>query len=129
MNTRDRARFEAKLQALRQKVLSLGAEAIAPNRDDPTAKSDDDAQALNEMHQAIASRHNQARLASLERINAALQRLRLDPEDFGLCRDCEEEIAPRRLELLPFAEYCVACQSKRDDPRDQSRRKLTDYVG
>lgn len=29
----------------------------------------------------------------------------------GVCKHCEEEIDPRRLESIPTAVYCAACQT------------------
>jgi phage/conjugal plasmid C-4 type zinc finger TraR family protein len=31
---------------------------------------------------------------------------------YGLCEDCGQKIAPERLEALPDATRCVACQAK-----------------
>jgi DnaK suppressor protein len=44
----------------------------------------------------------------LELVQAALGRL--DDGTFGRCRRCGDEIAPGRLEALPWAAYCIACQ-------------------
>jgi DnaK suppressor protein len=35
----------------------------------------------------------------------------LDAGRYGLCEDCGEQIAPKRLKALPFATRCVACQA------------------
>ena len=31
---------------------------------------------------------------------------------YGICEDCDEEIAPARLEALPFASQCIDCKRK-----------------
>jgi RNA polymerase-binding transcription factor DksA len=49
-------------------------------------------------------------LRTLQALETA--RLRLDDEDFGLCRDCEAKIPLARLAANPAAIRCVACQSK-----------------
>ena len=38
----------------------------------------------------------------------------LNEGSYGMCGDCGEEISEKRLEALPFATLCVACQSKRE---------------
>jgi RNA polymerase-binding transcription factor DksA len=38
---------------------------------------------------------------------------RLDDGTYGTCADCGEQINSERLEILPAASYCVACQSRR----------------
>lgn len=37
---------------------------------------------------------------------------RLTTGEFGICQRCEESISPRRLEVLPWAKYCVRCQER-----------------
>lgn len=36
----------------------------------------------------------------------------LDAGRYGVCAECEEPIAPKRLKALPFATRCVACQAQ-----------------
>lgn len=48
----------------------------------------------------------------LQRINAALARLRADTYDD--CEDCGREIPVTRLKALPFATLCVNCQVQRE---------------
>jgi len=129
MDKRARTKFRKVLEEMRRAILDQGSADIEPNRQDAAGRTDEDVQALNEMNQAIASRHNRMRVGSLKQIDEALARLRHEPEDFGLCTECEEEIQPRRLELMPYTGYCVDCQRKHDDHRGGARRKLTDYVG
>lgn len=40
--------------------------------------------------------------------------------DSKLCLDCESEIPPERLEILPGCNYCVKCQGERDSLRPKS---------
>ena len=117
------------LQRLRAEVLRAGPAPIEPNRRDPvtTGVADEDAQALSEMMQVLASKRNEGQAALLRRIDRALAKLLDAPEDFGLCEECEEEIAPKRLALVPYATLCVACQAKRDPKLGASRKKLTDF--
>ena len=32
--------------------------------------------------------------------------------DYGVCEECEEPITEKRLQLMPFALFCVRCQSE-----------------
>ena len=128
MNAADRERLRQQLEQLKHELVSAGDEAIEPNRADGSTRTDEDAQPLNEMNQVIASRRNRMRAGSLQQIEAALVRLHHEPEEFGLCLECEEEIPIKRLELMPYAEYCVPCQGKRDEVRGGRRSNLRDYV-
>src|SRR5262249_33232990 len=39
---------------------------------------------------------------------------RVDDGTYGLCEDCEAEIAEGRLQALPFTRLCVTCQADRE---------------
>jgi DnaK suppressor protein len=56
----------------------------------------------------------------LQAIQEALERI--DDGTYGMCETCESEIAPGRLEALPFTRLCVSCQSDREKEMKQSRR-------
>jgi DnaK suppressor protein len=48
----------------------------------------------------------------LRQVDEALGRL--GRGDYGLCEDCDAEIAEERLEIQPFATRCVDCERKRE---------------
>ncbi|RIK68081.1 MAG: hypothetical protein DCC65_04445 [Planctomycetota bacterium] len=48
--------------------------------------------------------------AQLEDIEAAIQRI--DEGSYGLCVDCAKAIPRKRLEVLPFARRCLACEGQ-----------------
>lgn len=124
-----RAAFLAKLTALQRELSEHGRAMIEPNRTSEAEIGDnDDEQPLNEMLQSVASgrNRNHAQMAIL--IGKSLAKLRDDPEDYGVCEDCGEDIPAARLEAMPYAAFCVACQAKVDGPKSgPTRRKLTDY--
>jgi DnaK suppressor protein len=132
MDAAARARYRKRLAELKAEILSEGDIEIEPARQDPTAITvDDDAQPLVEMSQAIASSRNRNRAQVLARVVAALGRLTADADAdtaFGLCVECEEPIAAKRLDLMPYVELCVECQQAKDGPKGPtSRRHLRDY--
>jgi len=43
-------------------------------------------------------------------IDAALERI--DKGEYGTCMECDEEIAPRRMEVRPFSRYCIECKTE-----------------
>ena len=117
-----------RLLARRTELMTQGDIGVDPNRPSAVEHADEDEQPLNEMNQAIASRRNRVRVEELRKIEAALERMTADPEEFGLCLDCDEPIPVRRLELMPWATLCVPCQQKRSGPRhDGRRRHLRDF--
>ena len=58
----------------------------------------------------ISLSRNKQNYQVLKLVNEALDRLTAG--DYGLCQRCEEPIAPRRLEVVPWAKYCVRCQER-----------------
>ena len=36
----------------------------------------------------------------------------IEDGDYGFCEECEEPINEKRLQLMPFARFCVRCQSE-----------------
>ena len=129
MDQAARERHKQRLLALKAEILNEGDVDIEPGRADPTAVgSDEDAQPLAEMSQAIASSRNRNRSDVLARVVAALARLDDDPESFGLCVECDDPIADKRLTLMPYVELCVECQQGHDGPRNAGgRRHLRDF--
>jgi DnaK suppressor protein len=55
----------------------------------------------------------------LKRVEAALARIR--DGNFGECLACRELIGRKRLEAVPWTEYCLDCQRKRE------RGELADF--
>jgi DnaK suppressor protein len=129
MTPKQRLAHRKRLERLRAEVLAAGPARIEPNRSDPatTGVSDEDAQALSEMLQVLASKRNEGRAALLRQLDRALAKLASAPEDYGLCEECEEEIAPKRLALVPYATLCPPCQAKREPRRGAGRKNLTDF--
>ena len=48
----------------------------------------------------------------LRQVEAALARIRSG--EFGICLGCDRSIPARRLQVLPWAAYCVSCQEQAD---------------
>jgi DnaK suppressor protein len=64
----------------------------------------------------------------LDRESTLVRRLRsaigrIDDGSYGICLECEEEIAPKRLKAIPCAELCIGCQERADASR--KRRQAT----
>jgi len=67
---------------------------------------EDQAQVSND--EFVSLRLNNLEYRKLRLLNAALDRLR--EGEYGTCTRCELPIPPRRLQVLPWARYCVPCQ-------------------
>jgi DnaK suppressor protein len=49
----------------------------------------------------------------LRRIDRAIDRLKAG--EYGICQSCGNEIGEKRLEVLPFADLCFACQQDKEN--------------
>jgi len=118
------------LTGLKAQLQAKAPRKLEPTRtDEARVGADEDDQPLAEMEQAIASNRNKNDALMLARVEAALARLKADPDDFGHCLDCGDPIAAGRLKAMPYVELCIECQSKKDAAAGGPRRKhLTDFV-
>lgn len=57
--------------------------------------------------------------AQLDQIEEALSRM--DKGTYGVCIECEKPIPRRRLEILPFAKRCLACEGEKERQRRSYR--------
>jgi DnaK suppressor protein len=129
MTEAKRRSFERLLHARRDKLIADGPAKIEPNRKDASAVgvADEDEQALSEMLQTLASTRNRDSARELADIDRALRKLRDEPADFGVCEDCGDDIAAKRLEVMPFARFCAECQAAADPKRNAARKSVTDF--
>lgn len=58
--------------------------------------------------------------ALVRRLRAAIERL--NDGSYGVCLECDEDISPKRLAAIPWAELCIHCQEK----ADRSARTVSD---
>lgn len=56
----------------------------------------------------------------LQSIESALARI--DDGSYGICENCESEIAPGRLDAMPFSRLCVSCQAEQEKEARSQRR-------
>ena len=66
--------------------------------------------------QAMAQASGRRREESLRKIAAAIARI--DSNENGICRDCDEEIAEARRRFDPAADRCIECAGKRERASD-----------
>lgn len=69
----------------------------------------DQASDMMERELALFFASNEGR--HLSEIENALRRLYEDPDRFGRCRGCGEQIPLARLDVVPHATSCIDCQS------------------
>jgi len=58
----------------------------------------------------VSLQRNRMDYTQLRLVNEALDRM--ESGDYGICLECQEPIAPKRLQAISWARYCVKCQEK-----------------
>ena len=78
-----------------------------------------------DMTQEAAERELAGRI--LDRESAVVRHLRsalarIKHGSYGICLECDEEIAPTRLKAVPWAERCIGCQERAENIENQPER-------
>src|SRR6185295_3650139 len=98
MTSAQRAKFKKALEAIEAELLGKTKPNIEKNRASPEeAGTREDEQPLNEMIQSIASNRNRSSAATLGQIRRALEKLKEEPDSFGECEECGDDIPLGRL--------------------------------
>jgi DnaK suppressor protein len=69
--------------------------------------------ALDAAQDEISSQLAEVESRELGHIENALERI--ETGKYGICEACEKKIPQVRLEALPYATFCLACQREADD--------------
>ena len=103
-----RARLEQERASLRSDIVALAADNQALQDDAGVGNHiADDATEVFDRERDLALRSNSQDL--LAQVEAAIKRM--DEGRYGTCARCGQPIAPDRLAALPYAIYCITCQS------------------
>src|SRR5579863_3408079 len=99
-------------QILEEKQAELAK--VLRNRDAITIEKSPDAldEVQNAAERELAIRNLDRESNLLRNVRDALHRI--DDGMYGVCGHCEEDISPKRLNAVPWAPYCIACQEIAD---------------
>jgi len=100
---------------IRRKLLDLRDDLLRKVKDkaefEPTAETGDEAdQASQSLEKEIAFELSDNERQMLDQTEAALRKI--ENGTYGVCESCRQAIPKPRIKALPFARYCVACQSR-----------------
>lgn len=97
--------LERKAEEVRRSMSAQKAAQVVARLDVPSDEGD-----LSQQHHEewIFLNRNTIDMKLLREISGALHRI--DTGQFGVCMECEEPISAKRLDAVPWARYCVACQ-------------------
>jgi len=117
LSEKEKDEFKALLWEARTKILrenkehfSLAKEKLSAN--DHSAISNHIAEAITENIRLEESLSKNC-VKRLKKIDEAFWRL--DDDTFGICSGCSQQIPIRRLQAVPFTEYCVGCKEAKEE--------------
>lgn len=110
-------KMQQKLVEERDAIISKTTEELRDQDIDFDGDEADEVQAnlLVYVNNQINSRYG----AAVKKINVALSKIKNNK--YGICEDCEEEIAEKRLEFNPYFDTCVRCAELREKEAKQMR--------
>ena len=96
--------IDKQIQELGSEVAEI-KKALYPKRGE--GPSDKVAHLNFKLDQSIHIQRYEEGTKRLNRLKQAY--LKIDTPEYGICKECEEEISIDRLKLMPESIYCVAC--------------------
>lgn len=119
MNNQQREHLEQRLLKERQRAVK----AVRQLEDNSSDEEDgnltnypfhlaDEGTNTIEQEQSFLLRSQEGRL--LYEIDDALRTLYKEPERYGICANCAGEISFERLDIVPWAKFCVDCQQQEE---------------
>lgn len=110
-----RKRLEDEQASLRDEIASLDIENTAQHDGYGVGNHmAEDATEVFTRERNLALRSNAQDL--LAQVDAALQRI--ENGTYGICAQCNREIAFERIDALPYATLCIDCQSRAERARN-----------
>ncbi len=106
--------------AYRKHLLSMREDLLRTvqrkkEKDMPDQEVGDEADAaLQSMERELMFELSDNERVMIDGIDAALRKL--DQGSFGRCESCAKRIAQPRLKAMPYARYCVDCQTRFESP-------------
>jgi DnaK suppressor protein len=110
----------AMVERLKQKLLLKRRELLSEVREQYTSNLETGNDGIQDIADQATTAYTKEFLLSigdaerqlLKQVDAALEKIRL--KKYGQCERCGEKIGEKRLEALPFARFCIACQEEEE---------------
>ncbi|HKZ51935.1 MAG TPA: TraR/DksA C4-type zinc finger protein [Candidatus Acidoferrales bacterium] len=104
--------YKKKLEAKREELQHMMALAEEEGRASDDATQDIADKAANSYtKEFLFSQSNHERFI-LQLVDEAMERIKNG--GYGTCVHCREEVQQKRLEAVPWARHCIACQEKQE---------------
>ena len=112
-----------KLEKFKQRLLAKRKELISEVRGSSVGSLEANSDGIQDIADQATTAYTKEFLLSigdaerqmLKQVDVALEKIRL--KKYGQCERCGEAIGEKRLEALPFARLCIACQQEEEERR------------
>ena len=111
--------IRANLEKRRQSILAKVAGNRAVQTGDDITHGDSLDIASSARDREITFMLKSRELDELRALEDAIERI--DNDDYGICANCEDPIEIKRLEAVPWARFCRACQEEMESRSTQRR--------
>lgn len=115
MNKTFLKKMKALLLEQKEEVVKAAAQDLVVDTDGDETDEIQANQLIELNHQLIARS-----TTKMAQIDSALKRI--EDGTYGLCQDCEEPIAEKRLLMNPYFQTCVSCAEERELEEKQRKR-------
>lgn len=106
MKNERNSKIRKRLETLRDEILKVIGWREATSSGGGAMDEIDQANELIEKEMGFLMSSNM--INNLKEVEEALARI--NKNEYGKCQHCGAEISPKRLDVLPFARFCVPCQ-------------------
>ena len=106
MKNESNAKIRKRLETLRAEIVKVISWSDTTGGGNGAMDEIDQANELIEKEMGFLMSSNM--INNLKEVQEALERI--NKKEYGKCQHCGAEISPKRLEVLPFARFCVPCQ-------------------
>ncbi|MCW5829442.1 MAG: TraR/DksA C4-type zinc finger protein [Deltaproteobacteria bacterium] len=109
----DQKRFLEQLEAERQRIIQLAAEATDEEKNSTTDDLQDEVDvATNEVSKAIIHKLRDRERTLLSKIDLAIERM--NKGTYNTCESCGGPIGLKRLEARPVTTLCITCKEEQE---------------
>ena len=111
---------QKKLRVFRERLQQKKQEILEAYNKNKTYGKEADEDGAQDIADKASNSYAKEFLFSLSNSERELLRLmddaltRIEDKRFGVCLSCEEEMNQKRLEAVPWARHCLACQEKQE---------------
>jgi DnaK suppressor protein len=105
---------------VRKKLLEMREDLVSTVRKQAVTEIEETGDAADQASQSlereILFNLSDNERTALDQVEAALRKI--EKGSYGVCESCRKPIAKARLDALPFARYCIGCQSTSERPAE-----------